>query len=79
MRFNLHYIILLLFAFVIIVPFYTNASEGEILDNTKKRIIIVNVGIYECYQNDTGCVLIQMSSNKTDMGSIGVIVNGTRL
>lgn len=40
------------------------------VDNTKKRMLAVTVVIMDCYNNNTGCEVIDLQTNTTEMGNI---------
>ena len=62
-------LIILLVCLAITVILLIIVEVYGLVDNTKKVTQIVTVTIMECFHNDTGCEILKVYVNQTDLGN----------
>ena len=74
------YIIAAIVFILVIIVLFDIAFGSEIkVDNTKKRVLTATVVIMDCYHNDTGCEVLSVDTNTTDLGNVSEPARGTNL
>lgn len=60
----------ILFVLILTVIFVEYSSGSVLVDNTKKRVLVVTAVIMDCYHNDTGCEVKAVETNRTEIGNL---------